>query len=282
MSRSEYATARSLQFQRGEGKVRTKKARRKTRPKIKQMGVALGLAAIGLFAVHEIYLFLISWEKLEVKGVQFTCLNEAVKTEAARLSQDIRWGNILLLDIAQIRARIESYPWVKEAHVRKVFPSSVNIEITPRRPAALLQKDSFILIDGEGVELEKASRESYAHLPIFVDERNFIDDYQNKIHLAWECLKNLSPEDRADVEMLDLTEPQNVVLKFRSSPTRLLLGDDLFGQKIAFYHAEKDRLENEFGPLEYANLRIPGRIYFKSPKTEADARNASGQDKERD
>ena len=40
MSRSEFAPAHPLQFQRGEGKVRTKKARRKTRPRIKQMGLA--------------------------------------------------------------------------------------------------------------------------------------------------------------------------------------------------------------------------------------------------
>lgn len=281
MSRSEFAPSHSLQFQRGEGKVRTKKAGRKTRPRIKQMGLAFGLTALGFFAVHEIYLFLISWKNLEVRDVQLACLNESVKAETARLARDIRWGNILLLDIAQIKARIESNPWVKEARVRKVFPSSVTIEITPRKPAALLQKDSLILIDEEGVELEKTSRESYAHLPMFFDEDNFIEDYQDKIHLAWECLYSLSAEDRADVEMLDLTESRNVVLKFRSSPTRLLLGDDLFAQKIAFYRTENDRLENEFGPLEYANLRIPGRIYFKSPKTEADAQNASGKDKEK-
>jgi cell division septal protein FtsQ len=281
MSRFEFAPAHPLQFQRGEGKVRTKKARRKTRPRIKQMGLAFGLTALGFFAVYEIYLFLISWKNLEVRDVQLACLNESVKAETARLARDIRWGNILLLDIAQIKARIESNPWVKEARVRKVFPSSVKIEITPRKPAALLQKDSLVLIDEEGVELKKTSREFYAHFPMFFDEDNFIEDYQNKIHLAWECLHSLSAEDRADVEMLDLTESRNVALKFWSSPTRLLLGDDLFAQKIAFYRTEKDRLENEFGPLEYANLRIPGRIYFKSPKTEADARNASGQDKEK-
>jgi cell division septal protein FtsQ len=191
-----------------------------------------------------------------------------------------RWGNIFLLDISQMQKRVELFSWVKGAHIRKVFPSSVNIEITAREPVALLQKDSLYLIDQEGVELEKIEPGAYSHLPVFSDEHRFIHDTQEKIALAWECLKSLPAEDRADVEILDLSAPGNVVLKFRSSPTRLELGDDLFTQKITLYREKKNVLENEYGPPEYVNLRIPDRIYFKPAEPGKEEKNISQPEKE--
>lgn len=98
--------------------------------------------------------------------------------------------------------------------------------------------------------------------------------------MAWECLKSLSAEDRADAEMLDLSAPRNVVLKFRSGPTRLELGDDLFAQKIALYHEKKVVLQNEFGPPEYVNLRIPDRIYFKPAEPSKEEKKISQPEKE--
>jgi cell division septal protein FtsQ len=174
------------------------------------------------------------------------------------------------LDIRRIKARIESDPWVKEAHLRKVFPSSVKIEITPRIPAAFIRTDSDYLIAEDGVELVKSGREEHPGLPFFIDRGLFKIDRREKIELAWECLRNLSAADRADVDSLDLSEPLNVVLTFRSGPTRLILGDDLFAQKIAFFRGNRDGMTNAFGPPDYANLRIQGRIYFRpaGPKTE--------------
>jgi len=280
MSRSEFVYARSLHFQRGEGKARPKKAQRKMPLRIRQIWMALGLAAFVFFVFYEICLFVISWKNLEIKDIQISCSATVVKTEVARMLQDVRGANILLLNMARLKGRIESTPWVKEVRLRKFFPSSIKIEIAPSEPAALLQKDAFYVIDEEGVELEKTGREAYARLPIFYDEGHFLVDRQEKIRLAWECLTSLSAEDRVEVEMLDLSEYGNVVLKFRSEPTRLLLGDDLFAQKIAFYRMKKDRLENEFGPLEYADLRVSDRIYFKPAEPKKDKQGIPQPDKE--
>ena len=273
MSRPETLVAHPLQFQRAEGKARPKKDNRRTPPKARQTLLAVGLAAILFVAFYEIYLFVISWKNLEVKDVQITCPDETVKTGLAGMIRELRWGNVLLLDIRRIKARIESDPWVKEARLRKVFPSSVKIEITPRVPAALIRTDADYLIAEDGVELVKAGREAHPGLPLFIDRGLFRIDRREKIELAWECLGSLSAEDRADVDSLDLSEPLNVVLTFRSGPTRFILGDDLFAQKIAFFRENKNGMTNAFGPPDYANLRIQGRIYFRpaGPKTETAA-----------
>ena len=270
MSRPEALYAHSLQFQRADGKARPKKDKRRTPPKARQTLLAIGLAAILFFAFYEIYVFVISSKNLEVKDVQIACPDEMVKAGVAGMIHELRWGNVLLLDIRRIKARIESDPWVKEARLRKVFPSSVKIEITPRVPAALIRTDSDYLIAEDGVELVKAGREEHPGLPLFIDRGLFRIDRREKIELAWECLRSLSDEDRADVDSLDLSEPLNVVLTFRSGPTRLILGDDLFAQKISFFRENKDGMTNAFGPPDYANLRIQGRIYFRPAAPEPD------------
>lgn len=281
MSRPDTLFVHTLQFQRAEGKSRPKKDQRRTQSKALQTLLAIGLAAILFFVFYEIYIFVISWKNLEVKDVQIACPDETVKRGVVGQIRELRWGNVLLLDLRRVKARIESDPWVKEARLRKVFPSSVKIEITPRIPAALIRTDADTLIAEDGVELSKADREEYPGLPLFVDQGSFRNDRREKIALAWDCLRSLSAEDKADVESLDLSEPLNVVLTFRSCSTRLLLGDDLFAQKIAFFRENKDEMANAFGPPDYANLRIQGRIYFKPAGPKAENAAIPEPDKER-
>jgi hypothetical protein len=116
---------------------------------------------------------------------------------------------------------------------------------------------------------------------LFVDQGRFQNDRQEKIELAWNCLRGLAAADRAEVDTLDLSEPLNVVLTFRSCPSRLVLGDDLFAQKIAFYRDNKEAMANDFGPPEVVDLRIHGRIYFKPAGPKPQTAAVLEPDKER-
>jgi cell division septal protein FtsQ len=270
VSRPDILLAPSLQFQRAEGKARPRKDGRRTPAKTRQLVLAVGLAAVLFVAFYEIYMFVISWKNLNVKDVLVVCPEETVKTEVVGMIRELRWGNVLLLDLGLVKTRLESDPWVKEARLRKVFPSSVKIEITPRTPAAVLRADADCLIAEDGVALAAAERAAHPELPLFLDQGRFQSGRREKIDLAWECLRGLSAGDRAEVDSLDVSEPLNVVLTFRSCSSRLILGDDLFAQKITFYRAQKDAMANAFGPPDTVDLRIHGRIYFKpaGPKPE--------------
>ena len=271
MSRMETLATHSLQFQRAEGKASPKKSRRRMPARTRQMVLTIGLAAILFAAFYGIYSFIISWKNLEVKDIQIVCPDERVKTSVVGKIRELHWGNVLLVDIRRIKAGLESDPWVKEARLRKVFPSSVKIEIVSRIPAALIRKDADYLLAEDGVELARAEGQERRILPLFIDRDLFRNDGPEKVGLAWACLRGLSSEDRADVDSLDVSEPLNVALTFRSSPTRFILGDDLFAHKMAFFREYQDEMTNDYGPPESVDLRIQGRIYFKpsGPKTES-------------
>jgi cell division protein FtsQ len=293
MSRPPSGLAPALHFQRGEGGLRLKKVRRTAPPGLKQALVAFALVALTFAALHRATLFVLSWSKLEIRDVRLACTDDAVRADVARRLEGARWGNILLLDLAKVRARLEAIPWVKEARLRKVFPSSLEIGLIPRHPAALLRRaelqapearppqlrrDAVYLVDREGVELERAGDGAAAGLPLLTDDAGFAEDRGEKLRRAWECLDGLAEAERLDVGTIDLTDPANAVLTFRSGPTRVFLGGGGFGPRLADFLKNRDRWTRAFGRLEYVDLRFDDRVYLKAaaPPPAAERGGAAG------
>jgi len=267
MSQTEFLYVHPMQFQRGERNISIKKPKKRLALKIRHILVSLGCVALVFFGFYKLYLFLITWEDLNIRNIEIACPNEQVRTHIAGLTRGMTWGNIFLVDISKVQKNLAAYPWVKTVQVRKIFPSSLKIDVVARTPAALLKRRAIDLIDGEGVVLEPTDSAAHPDLPILFDAGNFVSDIQEKLHPAWECLRTLSPEDEGTVESLDLSDPANVVLAFRENPTRIFLGADDFARKVAFYRNHKDGWEREYGVLEYVDLRFPDRVYFKTLKT---------------
>jgi cell division protein FtsQ len=262
--RTEDFLSQPFQFQRGEGKIKIKKVQRKIILQFKHIVLFFSLMAGLFYSFQRFYLFLISWENLKIKEVQILCQRETVKEELQLMIREEKLGNILLLDMDHLQSALERHRWVQEAQIRKVFPSSLKIEIKEREPAALLKKDIYYLIDEQGVELEHTKSIENIPLPVFVDANDFRTDSTEKLKLAWDCLKSLPSNLREQVDTLDLTEYGNLILQFKNSPAKIMVGDNQFSQKIELFLKTQDWLENQFGPLEYVDFRLEDRIYFKA------------------
>ena len=271
MSQTDFLYVHPMQFQRGERNVQIKKQKRRVALKVKHILVSIGCVALLFFAVYKLYLFLITWNNLNIREVEVASPNETVKNHIRGMTQGMTWGNILLLDISRVQKNLAAYAWVKNVQVRKIFPSALTIDVTARTPAALMKKEITLLIDGEGVALEPADPSAYPGLPLLFDERNFIQDAPEKLRLAWECLKALPDEEKSSVESLDLSDAENVILQFRGSPTKIKLGAADFGRNLSDYKKNIAHLESEHGVLEYIDLRFPDRVYFKPLKAQPEA-----------
>jgi cell division septal protein FtsQ len=259
--------SRSMQFQRGKGKVKTKKIQRKIRLQFKHILFFFLLLGGTFYLVQRFYLFLISWDHLEVKKIEIVCSKPEGKEEIEQAFNGKKLGNILLLDIGQLQEVLTDISWIKEVQVRKLFPSSLKIKIQERHPVALLKKENenLYLIDEEGVELRKINSAEYEHFPLLIDSNNFEKDYNEKLTIAWECLRSLSPSEKGQIKALDLTEYGNVTIQFKEIEAKLILGSDQFSQKLKLYQSFCDQLE-QYGALEYVDLRIPDRLYIKPKK----------------
>jgi cell division septal protein FtsQ len=151
---------------------------------------------------------------------------------------------------------------VDQAHVRKVFPSTLRIQIKERSPAVRIKKDRTYLLDEQGVQLIPPENEDFSLLPLLVDKNNFQQDEENKLNLAWACLEDLDKNQRALIRTMDLSRFNVIIIELRESSPRLILGHEGFSGKLNFFLKNRHKLD-EHGPLEYVDLRFEDRVYIK-------------------
>jgi len=251
----------SLRYRRKEGQIHTKKLHRKIKLRFRHIFLSF-IFLTGFFLVlQQVFLFAISWDKLDIKNVYISCENQDIKNDVQNTIEDYTFGNILLFDSKNLQEIIESFTRVKNVIIRKIFPLSLNISIEERKPFAVLRKEFLFVIDTEGVIVNRLETHNIP-LPLLFDENNFKDYYREKIDLASACLEKMTPEERQNIEILDLSENLNVKVKTRDSFTWLILGKNRFEKKFRRFLAEKTYLER-YGDLEYVDLRFQDRFFIK-------------------
>ncbi|MGD9345452.1 MAG: FtsQ-type POTRA domain-containing protein [Candidatus Aminicenantes bacterium] len=254
-----------LQFRRKEKKTKPKKVQRRIKLKIRHILVCFFLIC-GLFILlQRAFLFLISWEKLDVDRIEVTCPEQQIAEDIRSFLEGKYLGNLLILDIHNLKEKLMDHPWIKDIRVRKNFPSTLKISIQERHPAALLKKRKVFLIDREGKKLQEVVSSQIWNLPLFVDSENFAEHTEEKFQLGWKLLDSLDPADRDSIEVVDLTEYGNVKVKLEESSTWIILGGSRFPERMKIYRARKPLFER-YGPLEYVDLRLEQRIYIKPQK----------------
>ena len=110
---------------------------------------------------------------------------------AQALDQDSR--AMPLVDLAEVRARLLKYPWVKDARVSRRLPNTLRIFIVEREPAAIWQNHGqLMLVDPTGVPLEPVSRDAMPDLPLLIGEgANAQEPARRKLMDAAPALKPL-------------------------------------------------------------------------------------------
>jgi cell division septal protein FtsQ len=255
--------ARPLVFQRGDGALRGRSARRRPALRAKHIVGMLCLMAAMFYAFARAYLLLVSWDRLAVRSVEVVCARPSLKVDLDRAFGAHQLGNILLCDIDGLRAQLRAFPWVREARVRKVFPSALRVEVAERTPRALLERYGTSLVDADGVELGAPATPEEAALPVLADRDRFRDGRAEKLRLAWACLDDLPAGERAAIVRLDLSEPGTVELAFRDDPVRVRLGGREFAAKLRLFRERREEWEGALGALETVDLRFDDRVYVK-------------------
>jgi cell division protein FtsQ len=103
--------------------------------------------------------------KIEINGLRYT---PRLAVHAALGAND---GAILFTDLDEIRTRIESISWVKQAQVIRKLPDRLEVSIVERKPFAIWQHNGRLaIIDAQGLELTGQGVDRFADLPLVVGE----------------------------------------------------------------------------------------------------------------
>ena len=77
--------------------------------------------------------------------------------------------SVAFFDADEARRRLEATPLIRQATVRKLYPSEIAITLTEREPFALWQvKGDLFLIAADGTVIDKMDDGRFAHLPLVV------------------------------------------------------------------------------------------------------------------
>lgn len=254
--------SQSFQFRRQRGTIHPKKIQSKLKVKFTHVLFSFLLLSGIFLLVQQVCLFLISWDYLDIKNIKIVCPKASVTVDMHEFFEGKKLGNMLLLNIDRVQRVLEEHRWVADVSVRRMFPSTLKIEVQPRIPEAVVKKENFYLIDREGIFLEEIDQPERAEFPLLVDSGLFAQHYQEKLRLAWECLDSLPPSEKEKIEVLDLSGYENVVVRLRGSTTDYKLGADRFLEKLNSLQDWRPQLDI-FEPLEYVDLRFQDRLYFK-------------------
>lgn len=132
-------------------------------------GLVAGMALLGSVSLgilwgyrwvtgHELFRL----QRLEIRGLQ-----RLSAEEVAALGQVREGVSVLDINIAEVRARILSNPWVREVSVTRILPDQLVIDIVERRPAFLLPRDGALqYADSDGRPIAPVTPERFVSLPV--------------------------------------------------------------------------------------------------------------------
>ncbi len=262
-NRHGHLVARPSVFQRGERALSLRKNRRRRTIRTAHI-LTLVLVFAGFFlAFQKAYVFLISWEELAIRTVRIRCGYAPLGDTMGRLFDGRRLGNILLFDIGALQRSLRTIPWVKEARVRKVFPSSIVVEVQERKPFAILDSGGFFLTDEDGTVLEKLTSIQEWPLPVVRMESARGAGRAELWEAARSILMNLPSAERKRLESLTCSEYGEMSLRFMDDPVRIIVDGEAIAPKLSLFRNLRPGWESRFGPLSSADLRFSDRVILR-------------------
>jgi len=200
--------------------TRLNRVRRRSRRILVEIGkTALLIASVVVIASMLIfaYNFIIVSPYFQMKGTLVRGTERLQSDEIIALSGLKPSQNILLTNLGAVAKKVKTHPWVKEVSVRRDFPDRLIIEVTERKPVALVERgDGLYFIERDGTAFEKIGSGEKTDLPVLTGFFRKGDESREMI------LKSL--------ELLDFMASYTEIPEIRHISE--IHGDDLFGLSL--------------------------------------------------
>jgi cell division protein FtsQ len=167
-----------------------------------------------------------------------------------------------LVDVAEVRQRLLSYGWVKDARVSRRLPDTLVIDIVERTPAALWQNQGQLaLIDSDGVVLDRVPVDKMPDLPLLIGPG--ANAHEQQLSRIMAEVPTLKPQLASATWVGD----RRWDLSFQSGETVALPeGEDASKDALAkFARADKQSGLLGRGIVRF-DLRVPGKMIVRLPR----------------
>lgn len=235
---------------------------------IARVAVLAGVLAFGLwrFATFAVDAHVLQVDHLVVRGHERLSAGEVLA-----LVDGLRGQNVLLVRLDPWRERLLASPWVEDATIRRVLPSTLEISVRERRPMGIGRIGTALyLIDARGVVVDEYGP-AYADIDLpIVDglaaassDGSLIDTA--RAEFAGRVIANLAtrPEIAKRVSQIDVSDLHNAVVLLDGDTALLRIGESEFVERLQQYLDLAPALRERMSGIDYVDLRFDERLYVR-------------------
>lgn len=245
------------------------------------------VAALVTFGAFKVVAAALDSPRLQVQHLVLRGVAKISPGELEALVDGLRGEHVLTADLAFYRARLLQSPWVADASLRRVLPSTIEITVSERRPMGIGRIDGrLFLVDATGMVIEEHGPQHAEYdLPIIDGLRGdpsatgFLIDPAR----AWLAARVID-ETAADpaigprVSQIDVSDAYDAVVLLDGDRALLHVGEGEFVDRLRSYLALAPTLRDRLDDIDYVDLRFDERIYVRPRNGRADGpRQASAR-----
>jgi cell division protein FtsQ len=227
----------------------------------------------------------LSAESLTISKITVSGNARISRGEVVSLIEGLRGQNMLTADLESWRVKLLDSPWVADAAIRRVFPGTVSVAISERRPLGIGRiGNSLHLIDRRGVVIDEYGP-NYVEfdLPIIdglaahASADGMMVD-QARATLAGNLLSELAqrPDLARRVSQIDVTDAHDAVLILKNDTALVRVGDANFVERLQSYLDLALTLRERIPHIDYVDLRFDQRVYVRPQGTGSKPQKGTG------
>jgi cell division protein FtsQ len=256
--------------------IRKRKFSRKSWPLYRRVLVG-GIAALCAgFALYEAATYLLyspgvalrSAEQIEVRGNRFVAADAVTEKFSADMGR-----SVVRVPLTERREALESLPWVEQAHVQRVMPNRIRVEITERTPVAFLRTGNDLsLVDAQGVILDRPIEGEF-RFPVVsgigeATPRATREQHMNLYMQFMKEIERIQPGADDHVSEADITEASDLratltglgAASGSASPILVHFGDSDFGSRYHLLAENIDQWRASAGSVDSVDLRFARQV----------------------
>lgn len=215
---------------------------------------------------------------LRVSDIHIRGNQHLSRGEVLALLSGLEGQHLLQADLEVWRRRLLGSPWVEQAALRRVLPSTVEVVIRERTPMAIGRiRGDLYLVDDEGMVIDEYGP-NYAQfdLPIVdgLTDSSTADEPRvdaARAGLAADLLRALDakPLLMKRISQIDVASAHDAVVLLDQDPALVHVGEGQFVERLQRYLDLHEALHARVPDIEYVDLRFDDRVYVRPGKSAA-------------
>jgi len=199
--------------------------------------------------------------------------NQRLSTgEVQAVLNGLRGENLVRTNLDAWRRRLLASPWVRDAALRRLLPSTVDVAVFERQPLGIGRvKSEMYLVDDSGIGIDQYGPQ-YADLDLPIIDglsvgpgRNGSETEQARAELAARLIAAIKarPDLARKLSQVDVRDVHNAAVILSGDPAVLRVGDDRFLPRLQSYAEIAAALRERVPAIDYVDLPFDDRIFVR-------------------